>query len=78
MDCNEGTCRTLIWYQVIQSMISSSLDMIDFVGTYIPILEKTVMGCHGNHALSHSPNQFIYGGPREQFAPIQKCPWGAR
>ena len=32
------------------------------------------MGCHGNHAFSHSPNEFIFrtffsysGGPMEQF-----------
>ena len=45
--------------------------MIDFVGTF-PSLES-VMGCHGDHALSHSHNQYYgeffshSGGPREQF-----------
>ena len=59
--------------------------MIDFVTTPT-ILESSVTGCHGNHAFSHSLNQFIYGDfflhshwvPGNNLAPIQICPWGAR
>ena len=43
------------------------------------------MCCHGIHAFSHSPNQFIYelffriqGVPGNNIAPIQNCPFGAR
>ena len=45
---------------------------------------QSVMGCHGNHAFTQSPNWFIYGDiciqgvPGDNLAPIQNCPWGAR
>ena len=50
---------------------------------YRPHIRKNRnMGCHGNHAFSHSPNEFIFengflsysGGPREQFDINEKCP----
>ena len=35
------------------------------------------MGCHGNHAFSHSPDRFIFriflGGRNEQFGTEEKC-----
>ena len=43
------------------------------------------MKCHGNHAFSHSPNQFIYWdfcshseGPREQFDTNSKLSLGSK
>ena len=33
--------------------------MIDFVGLP-PFLKNDITGCHGNHAFSHSPYQFIF------------------
>ena len=54
-------------------MVSSSCDMIDFVG--IPPLLSCITSCHDNHAFSHSPNRFMFskhrflllGGSRKQF-----------
>ena len=37
---------------------------------YISIIGKSVMGCHGNHAFSHSPSWVIYG----DFCCIQGFP----
>ena len=42
------------------------------------------MGCHGNHAFSHSPNQYflgtkifcIWGVPMNTTTPIKSCPRG--
>ena len=59
--------------------------MIDFVNTPT-ILESSVTGCHGNHAISHSLNQFIYGdilfafalGPRKQFGTNSKLSLGCK
>ena len=41
------------------------------------------MGCHGNHAFSHSPNHFFkdnfvshLGGPNEQFGTYEKLSLG--
>ena len=42
------------------------------------------MGCHRNHAISHSPNQFFFedtfvsnpGGPNEQFGTHEKLSCG--
>ena len=42
------------------------------------------MGCHRNHAISHSPNQNLFedtfvshsGGPSEQFGTHEKLSWG--
>ena len=42
------------------------------------------MGCHRNHAISHSPNQNLFedtvishpGGPNEQFGTHEKLSWG--
>ena len=54
--------------------------MIDFVGTF-PSLES-VMGCHGDHAFSHSHNQYygvffrIQGDPGNNLAPNLKLPLG--
>ena len=45
------------------------------------------MSCHGNHAFSNNPNQFIYldnfvlhlGSPlMNNLAPVINCPGGAR
>ena len=42
------------------------------------------MGCHDNHAFSHSPNSFIYGdflhsgGPREQSDTNSKLSLGCK
>ena len=50
------------------------------------MLENRFMGCHGNHALSHSPHKFLKtvysysGSPIEKFgttnnlAPMINCP----
>ena len=56
--------------------------MSNFVGR--PPLLKFAMGCHRNHAISHSPNQNLYedtfvshsGGPNEQFGTHKSCPGG--
>ena len=55
--------------------------MID-LGRYIPILESHIIGCHGNHAFSHSKNNFIFednfirmcGVPMNNLAPMRNCP----
>ena len=44
------------------------------------------MGCHRNHAISHSPNQIFFkdtfvshpGGPNEQFGTHEKLSWGSK
>ena len=44
------------------------------------------MGCHRNHAISHSPNQNFFkdtfvshpGGPNEQFGTHEKLSWGVQ
>ena len=42
------------------------------------------MGCHGNHAFSHSPYQIFLGqlchsgDPNEQFGTHEKLSWGGR
>ena len=44
------------------------------------------MGCHRNHAISHSPNQYFFkdtfvshqGGPNEQFGTHKKLSWGCK
>ena len=43
------------------------------------------MGCHGNHAFSHSPNEFMFrtffriqGVPGNNLASMKNCPGGAR
>ena len=55
--------------------------MSNFVGTS-PFL-NSIMGCHGNHAFSHSPDRFILrtlfcikGGLNEQFGTQEKMPMG--
>ena len=53
--------------------------MSNFVGTS-PFL-NSIIGCHGNHAFSHSPDRFIFrilhlGGLNEQFGTQEKSPWG--
>ena len=60
--------------------------MIDFVhvGTP-PILENRILGCHENHAFSHSPNKFFYdkmfrklGGPNERYGTHVKLSCGCK
>ena len=54
--------------------------MIDFVGISLP--ENHIIGCHGNHAFSHSKNNFIfddnfirmYGVPMSNLATMRYCP----
>ena len=44
------------------------------------------MGCHRNHAISHSPNQNFFedtfvshpGGPNKQFGTHEKLSWGVQ
>ena len=44
------------------------------------------MGCHRNHAITHSPNQNFFedtyvshpGGPNEQFGTHENCPGGVQ
>ena len=50
-----------------------------------PLL-KFAMGCHRNHAISHSPNQIFFedtfvshpGGPNEQFGTHEKLSGGVQ
>ena len=46
---------------------------------YTPIIQNRTMGCHGNGAISHSPNTFLLGdifshlvGTNEQFGTHEK------
>ena len=56
--------------------------MSNFIGR--PPLLKFAMDWHGNHAISHSSNQFFIeetfvshpGGPNEQFGTHEKLSWG--
>ena len=56
--------------------------MIGFVGTVLPILENRTMGCHGNHAFSHSTNKCFramflqIGGQMNNMAYMRNCPEG--
>ena len=58
--------------------------MIEFVCT--PLLVRIAQqGCHGNHAFSHSPNEFMFRnifshsrGPRKQFGANEELSWGAK
>ena len=57
--------------------------MSNFVGTS-PFLNN-IMGCHGNHAFSQSPDRFFFknfmfhlGGLHEQFGTQEKMPWGCK
>ena len=62
--------------------------MIEFVCTAPPpnFHKNRNMGCHGNHAFSQNPNEFIFstfffsysGGPREQFGINEKLSWGCK
>ena len=56
--------------------------MIVFVCT-LPFLRIAFMGCHENHALTHSQNKFFYlrtkmfcihGVPMNKLAPMKNCP----
>ena len=65
-------------------MISISKDMIEFVCTPLTV-RITQQGCHGNHAFSHSPNEFVFRnivfsfrGAQEIFGTNEKLSWGAR
>ena len=66
-------------------MISYSSDMFEFVCTPLPV-SIAQQGCHGNHAFSHSPNEFMFrnffflipGGPGKFLAPMKNCHGGAR
>ena len=56
--------------------------MSNFEGTS-PFL-NSIMGCHGNHAFSHSPDRFILelnlylGDLNEKFSTHEKIPWGRK
>ena len=66
-------------------MISISLDMMEFVCTPLPV-RIAQQGCHGNHAFSHSPNEFMFwniclsfrGSPENVLVPMKNCHGGAR
>ena len=58
--------------------------MIEFVCTPLAV-RIAQQGCHGNHASSHSPNEFMFrnifshsGGPRKQFGTNEKLSWGCK
>ena len=58
--------------------------MIDFLCIPLPV-RIARHDCHGNHALSHSPNEFMFrnmfshsGGPRKQFGTNEKLSWGCK
>ena len=60
--------------------------MIEFVCTPLAVRDAQP-GCHGNHAFSHSPNEFMLrnifshsggGGARKQFFTNERLSWGAR
>ena len=61
--------------------------MIEFVRTPLPV-RIAQQGCNGNHAFSHSPNEFILrnilphsgegGGAGNNLAPMKNCHGGAR
>ena len=55
--------------------------MIEFVCTPLPV-RIAQQGCHGNHAFSHSPNEFMFwkknshsGGPRNFFGTNENLSW---
>ena len=58
----------------------------DRICMYAPTRKNCIKGCHGNHAISHCPNVFIFqkhcllihGVPRNNLAPIQNFPRDAR
>ena len=55
--------------------------MIEIVCTAPHIRKNRNMGCHGNHAFSHSPNEFIFENiffPGNNLASMKNCPGGAR
>ena len=59
--------------------------MIEFVCTSPHIRKNRNMGCHGNHAFSHSLNEFIFenifwysGATTEQVGINEKLSWGRR
>ena len=60
--------------------------MIEFVCTPLPV-SIAQQGCHGNHAFSHSPNEFMFrnifshsgmggGGLKSFFGTNEKLSWG--
>ena len=58
--------------------------MIEFVCTPLAV-GISQQGCHGNHAFSHSPNEFMFrniishsGGPGNNLSPMKNCHGGAR
>ena len=58
--------------------------MIEFVCTPLAV-RIAQQGCHGNHAFSHSPNEFMFRiiffsfrGPRKQFVTNEKLSWGCK
>ena len=59
--------------------------MIEFVCTPQPV-RIAKQGCHGYHAFSHSPNEFMFryifliqgGGPGNNLAPKKNCHGGAK
>ena len=60
--------------------------MIEFVCTPLPV-RIAPQGCHGNHAFSHSPNEFMFrnivfsfrgGGGQDFFGTNEKLSWGCK
>ena len=58
--------------------------MIEFVCTSLHV-KIAQQGCHGNHAFSHSPNEFMLrnifshsGGPGKSFGTNEKFSWGCK
>ena len=62
----------------------------DRICMYTPTCKNCIKGCHGNHAFSHCPGEFMFwnfffsfrgggGGHRKIFlAPMKNCHGGAR
>ena len=58
--------------------------MIELVCTPIPV-RIAQQGCHGNHAFSHSPNEFMFRkiffsfmGAKDFFSTKEKLSWGCK
>ena len=68
------------------SVLGCVLLRYEYFCTYIPILQNYILGCHGNHVISHNlfglmfeNNIFLLcGGPNEQFGIIVKIVIGVR
>ena len=60
--------------------------MIEFVCTPLAV-RIAQRGCHGNHAFSHSPNEFMFrniffshsgGGAGNKLSQMKKLSWGCK